>query len=66
MRRWYDNCFYRNTFTQKMCEVTLKPSDSPLWKGLLWVKEKISEDSFDISEYAATGFWEDPSLGFSI
>jgi hypothetical protein len=50
--------------SKSLAEVTMKPNESPFWKGLMKVKnEFLSRGSFIVGNGMDTRFWEDTWLG---
>jgi hypothetical protein len=50
--------------SKSLSEVTVKPNDSPFWKGLMKIKEDFfSRGSFKVGNREDTRFWEDTWLG---
>ena len=49
---------------KSLSQVTVKPTDSPFWNGLMAVKEEFcSKGSFNVGNGKSTHFWEDVWLG---
>ena len=50
--------------TKTLSQVTVRPTDSPFWKGLMKVKQALfNRTKFVIGNGASTRFWDDTSLG---
>ena len=49
--------------TKSLSQVTVRPTDSPFWKGLMKVKQSLfNRTKFIIGNGASTRFWEDTWL----
>jgi hypothetical protein len=61
---WQELLRNKYLHSKSLSEVTMKPTDSPFWKGLMKVKEAFfSRGSFDVGNGEDTRFWEDAWLG---
>src|SRR3989337_3230430 len=50
--------------TKTLSQVTVRPTDSPFWKGLMKVKQSMfNRTKFLIGDGTSTRFWEDTWLG---
>ena len=50
--------------TKTLSQVTVRPTDSPFWKGLMKVKQSFfNRMKFIIGNGSSTRFWEDTWLG---
>jgi hypothetical protein len=50
--------------SKSLAEVTIKPLDSPFWKGLMKIKEYFfNRGSFKVGNGEEARFWDDTWLG---
>jgi hypothetical protein len=68
---WQEILKNKYLHSKSLAEVTIKPNDSPFWKGLMKMKEDfLSRGSFKVGNGLDTRFWEDTcpssSISFSI
>ena len=53
--------------TKTLSQVTVRPTDSPFWKGLMKVKQALfNRTKFVVGNGTSTRFWEDTWLGDSL
>jgi hypothetical protein len=63
-RMWQELIQNKYLHSKSLSEVTVKPNDSPFWKGLMKIKEDFfSRGSFKVGNGEDTRFWEDTWLG---
>jgi hypothetical protein len=63
-RVWQELLRNKYLHSKSLAEVTMKPTDSPFWKGLIRVKENFfNRGSFNVGNGVETRFWEDTWLG---
>jgi hypothetical protein len=61
---WQELLRNKYLHSKSLAEVTIKPTDSPFWKGLMRVKEDFfNRGSFNVGNREETRFWEDTWLG---
>jgi hypothetical protein len=61
---WQEILKNKYLHSKSLAEVSVKPNDSPFWKGLMKVKEDfLSRGSFKVGNGMDTRFWEDILLG---
>jgi hypothetical protein len=61
---WQEILKNKYLHSKSLAEVTVKPNDSPFWKGLLKMKEDfLSRGYFKVGNGLETRFWEDTWLG---
>jgi hypothetical protein len=61
---WQELLRNKYLHSESLAQVTMKPTNSPFWKGLIKVKEEFfGRGSFTIANGMDTRFWEDIWLG---
>jgi hypothetical protein len=61
---WQELLQNKYLHSKSLAEVTVKPNDSPFWKGLIKMKDEFfSRGSFNAVNGLETRFWEDTWLG---
>jgi hypothetical protein len=60
---WSELIHNKYLHSKSLSQVTVKPNDSPFWKGLLKCKDEFFEGLFKIGDGVQTRFWEDDWLG---
>jgi hypothetical protein len=61
---WQELLYNKYLHSKTLSQVSVKPMDSPFWKGLMKVKEEFfSRGSFKLGDGMNTRFWEDTWLG---